>query len=99
MAIALDLATILGLAMTLIGAALAANAVIVTPDEAIRTAGQSGVSAYGYVEPNRAEFLRQPPVRNLLAQSLAAKRGLSLIAAGTAIQILAVVGQMVLRCA
>jgi hypothetical protein len=80
-----DLLTALGLLLTLIGAGVAARAVILKPEDAANI----GVSRFG--SEDWREELKQPMVQNLLKSSRAAKLGLILVAVGTLLQLLPVV--------
>lgn len=77
-----DVLTGLGLAITLTGAWITARAVILKEDDAI------DVGLARFSGETREENLRLPMVQNLLASSRRARRGLLLIAGGTALQIL-----------
>jgi len=78
-------ALLVGLVLALLGAVVAAKAVIVTPDQALEI-GQSRWSA-----DTKEENLKLPAVRNLVEQSAAARNGLLLIALGTLLQIIGTV--------
>jgi hypothetical protein len=71
--------TIFGLILVLIGSFVAARAIIVTHDAAIKIAGQVRTAP-------REQFL-QFGVRNLVSQSRSARNGLYLVFAGTAFQL------------
>ena len=83
---------VVGLGLTFIGSIVTARAVIIKADDAIKVAGQAGLSGYvsssGPITPTRDQYLQQPAVQNLIRQSRSAQRGLCLIAVGTALQIL-----------
>lgn len=76
-----DILTGLGLAITLVGAWITARAVILKEDDAIRV-GTTRIMAN-----NPADRVTNPMVQNLLASSRGARRGLLVIAGGTALQI------------
>jgi hypothetical protein len=82
---------ILGLIIVLFGSFITARAVIITDDDAIKTAGQIGAAPFDLAIPTREQFLQQPAVRNLIKQSRSARNGLYLIFAGTAFQLLGAV--------
>jgi len=77
-----DMLTVLGLAISLVGACITARAVILKDNDAVN-GGLSRISG----ETNE-ENLRLPMVQNLLASSRGARRGLLLIAGGTLLQII-----------
>lgn len=74
----------IGLFITFAGAWITARAVILKEDDAINI-GLARLSG-----KDREENLRLPMVQNLLASSRGARRGLLLIAIGTALQIVPV---------
>ena len=78
-----------GLLLTLIGAVITAWAVILKPEDAARI----GVSRWS--PSDLEEQLKLPMVRNLLAASRWAKRGLALIALGTFLQMAPVAQRLV----
>jgi hypothetical protein len=71
-----------GLVFTGYGAWVTSNAVILTPEQAVNI----GLSRFS--DENLDENLKLPAVRNLLAQSRAARRGLLAIFAGSVLQAL-----------
>jgi hypothetical protein len=79
--------TVIGLALTGLGAWLAARAVILTEDDAITV----GVSRWGSRDFSREDFLKLPAVQNLLKQSRAARSGLLFVTVGSLIQVVAAV--------
>jgi hypothetical protein len=72
---------LVGLLLTLVGAMIAARAIIITPSQAIEI-GVSRIAA-DKMEDN----IDLPAVQNLLKQSRAAAVGLALVAFGTLLQI------------
>lgn len=84
-----DILTGLGLALTVAGAWITARAVILKEDDAIKI----GLSRFA--GKDREENLRLPMVQNLLASSRGARRGLLLIAGGTALQLIPIVVRLV----
>lgn len=86
-----DLLSGAGLFFTLIGAWIAAQAVILKEDDAIK------IGLARYSGKNRDENLKLPAVQNLLASSRGARRGLCFIAFGTALQIVPIALRLVLR--
>ncbi|MDP1669898.1 hypothetical protein [Phaeovulum sp.] len=85
-----EILTGLGLAITLAGAWITARAVILKEDDAINI----GVSRI--VSENDEENLQLPMVQNLLASSRGARRGLLLIAGGTALQLVPIAVRVVM---
>jgi len=79
-AIASDILTLVGLAITLTGAGITARAVILREDDAIR------IGLARFASDNREENLKLPFVRSLLWSSTAAKWGLILVCVGTGFQ-------------
>jgi hypothetical protein len=73
--------TLVGLSLTLIGAAITAWAATISPEQAVT------ISASRYAPETIEEGLNLPAAQNLLKQSRAAKHGLILIATGTVLQI------------
>jgi Flp pilus assembly protein TadB len=71
-----------GLVVTASGAGVAANAVIVTPREAV------SIGVMRIPGNNIKEDLQLPAVKNLMLQSQSARAGLWIVAAGTFFQIL-----------
>lgn len=84
-----DLFSLCGLVLTLIGAGIADNAVILREDDAIAV----GVSRWS--GETREENLALPMVQNLLKASRSAMWGLILVAAGTSLQIVPIVLRLV----
>ncbi|WP_444666926.1 hypothetical protein [Cereibacter changlensis] len=75
-----DFLTIIGLALTLAGAGITARAVMLKPEDAIH------IGVPRLASERDEENLEMPMVQNLLASSRGARRGLVMIAAGTALQ-------------
>ena len=90
-------ANVLGLLAVFAGAMITARAVMVSDDEAIKVAGQSGAHGYGVPKITHDQYVSQPAVRNLIRQSRNARWGLWLIAFGTALQILGAVPSFFVR--
>ena len=84
-----DILTGLGLAITLVGASITARAVVLKEDDAIEI-GTTRVMAN-----NRADRIHNPMVRNLLASSRGAQRGLWFIVVGTGLQIVPIAVRLV----
>lgn len=84
-----DLFSLCGLVLTLIGAGIAANAVILREDDAI------AVGVCRWSGETREEDLALPMVQNLLKASRSAMWGLILVAAGTSLQIVPIVLRLV----
>lgn len=80
-----------GLIITLAGAWFTARSVILTEDDAI----QIGLPRWS--SESREKNLRLPMVRNLLAASRGARRGLLFIASGAMLQLVAVVIEAIAR--
>lgn len=77
-----ELVIIFGLALTCLGAGIAAKAVMMTPEDAL----QVGYSRIASGDPEKD--IELPMVQNLLRSSRSAKLGLQAIAAGTFLQML-----------
>jgi hypothetical protein len=92
-----SLFNVAGLVLTLLGAAVAAKGVLLSKDDAISKAGQIGASYYGMTVPTREQYLQQPAVKNLIAQSRWASRGLVLVVVGTFLQIIAALPALLTR--
>lgn len=84
-----DIFTLCGLLVSLIGAGVTANAVILQQDDAI----EIGLSRLG--GSAREENLRLPMVRNLLWSSRAAMWGLTMVAGGIALQSVPIIERLV----
>lgn len=84
-----DILTGLGLGITLVGAWLTARAVILRESDAVNI----GVSRWS--GGTHEENLKLPMVQNLLASSRGARRGLLVIAFGTALQIVPIALRLV----
>ena len=84
-----DILTGLGLAITLAGAWITARAVILNEDDAIK------VGTTRIVANKPADRITSPMVQNLLASSRGARRGLLLIAGGTALQIVPIAFRLI----
>lgn len=78
--LAADWFTLIGLTLTVIGAIVAARAVILRPEDAVR------VGVPRIVSKDFEGQLKNPMVQNLLSASKWAKRGLIAIALGTVFQ-------------
>lgn len=84
-----DILTGFGLALTLVGAGITARAVILKEADAIR------IGVPRFAGSTDEENLRMPMVQNLLASSRGARRGLLVIALGTALQIVPIAVRLV----
>jgi hypothetical protein len=80
-----NIVTVVGLALTAIGAGRAASSVVLREDDAIT------IGVARYAGSTREENLKLPAVQNLLNASKGARQGFWLIAVGTALQILPIV--------
>ncbi|GEM_PF-1898743 len=81
----LEMITLFGLTLTCLGAAIAAQAVILSADEALN------VGYSRFASGDREEDLKLPMVQNLLRSSRNARRGLQCIAGGTIFQMIPVI--------
>lgn len=84
-----DLVSLVGLILTLIGAGVAAKAVILREDDAIKI----GLSRFA--SEIKEENLKMPMVQNLLWSSRAAKYGLTMVSVGTALQAVPIVVRLI----
>jgi hypothetical protein len=84
-----DLFTAFGLALTGIGAFVAARAVILKKEDALK------IGSGALVSHIPEENLELPMVKNLLSSSWGAQRGLWLVVVGTSLQIIPVVLRLI----
>lgn len=84
-----DILAGLGLTLTLLGAWITGKSVILKEDDAIK------VGLTRFVSDKREENLKLPMVQNLLASSKGARRGLLIIAWGTALQLVPIAFRLV----
>ncbi len=85
-----DIFTGLGLTMTLAGAWITARAVILKQADAIH------IGVPRWAGDTDEENLQMPMVKNLLASSRGARRGLLFIAGGTALQLVPIIVRLTL---
>ena len=82
-----DLITIFGLAVTCFGAGLTAKAIMLSDDEALQ------IGSARYASGDREEDLELPMVQNLITAAKHARLGLGIVAAGTVIQMIAIIAK------
>lgn len=86
-----DIVTLVGLALTLSGAGVTAQSVVLSEDDAIN------IGLARFAGETREENLQQPAVQNLLHASKSARYGLWIVVMGTALQALPVIFHLFLK--